>query len=78
MGHAKVQSSPMEANINDILVITPKEYEPVLSDITTCKLNPWRLLYLRVKTRPQIAFDVRKSITSGRTSPRVMKRKTGL
>lgn len=60
---ANPQNTPMEANANNTLKAAPIGYEASPSDVTAYKSGLGQLMYLMVRTRPDIAFAVCKLST---------------
>ena len=63
MSEAKSQASPMEPNANNTLVAAPEGFNADPEDVTAFKSGLGLLMYLMVRTRPDIAFAVCKLST---------------
>ena len=63
MSEAKFQSSPMEPNANNTLVAAPEGFNANPDDVTAFKSGLGLLMYLMVRTRPDIAFALCKLST---------------
>ena len=60
MSEAKSQASPIEPNTNNTIVITPEDFQANPEDVTAFKLDLESLIYLIIRTRPDIAFSIDK------------------
>ena len=63
MTAAKSQSSPMEPNANTTLIAAPNGFQTDPEDVTAFKSGLGLLMYLMVRTRPDIAFALCKLST---------------
>ncbi len=63
MTEAKPQQSPIETNANHVLIAALEGYQASPSDVTVYKSGLGQLMYLMVRTRPDIAFAVCKLST---------------
>ena len=63
MGEAKSQASPMEPNANNTLVAAPDGFKAKPEEVTAFKSGLGLLMYLMVRTRPDIAFALCKLST---------------
>ena len=63
MSEANPQSTPMEANANSVLLNAPEGYTADPSNVTAFKSGLGQLMFLMVRTRPDIAFAVCKLST---------------
>lgn len=63
MVQANPQASPMEPNANNTLVAAPEAYNADPGDVTAYKSGLGQLMYLMVRTRPDIAFAICKLST---------------
>ena len=60
---ANPQSSPMESNANNTLTVAPEGYVADPDDVTAFKSALRQLMYLMMRTRPDIAFALCKLST---------------
>ena len=60
MADANSQSTSMEVNANTALLEAIKEYQADPADVTVYKSDVGQLMYLMIKTRPDIAYAVCK------------------
>ena len=63
MSEAKSQASPMEPNANNTMVAAPEGFQADPEDVTAFKSGLGSLMYLMVRTRPDIAFPMGKLAT---------------
>lgn len=63
MYKAKSQASPMELNANNTLIAAPEDFKADPKDVTAFKSGLRLLIYLMVRTRPNIAFALGKLST---------------
>ena len=63
MHEAKSQASPMETNANNTLIAAPEGFKADPEDVTAFKSGLGLLMYLIVRTRPDIAFALGKLST---------------
>ena len=63
MSEAKFQSSPMEPNTNNTLITAPEGFNVNPEDITAFKSELRLLIYLIIRTRPDIIFALYKLST---------------
>ena len=63
MSSANTHSSPMEPNANNTPIEAPAEYKADPSDVTAFKSTLGQVMYLMVRTRPDIAYAVCKLST---------------
>ena len=60
MSKAKSQASLMEPNINNTIIAAPEGFYADPEDVTAFKSGLGSLIYLIVRTRPNIAFPIDK------------------
>ena len=63
MDKAKSQASPIEPNTNNTLITAPEGFQADPEDMTAFKSGLGSLMYLIVRTRPDIAFALCKLST---------------
>ena len=63
ISEAKSQASPMELNVNNTMVTAPKGFQADPEDVTAFKSGLKSLMYLIIRTRPDIAFLISKLAT---------------